>query len=233
MTAVPAAPPDTALEGVSIVLPCHDEAPNLLAAVRMASEAGRRHALAHEVIVVDDGSRDRTLSIATALAAFDPAVRVVVHPTEPRLRRRAALRDRRRAPAVGPADRRRPAARPRRAGVVRPAGARPRPDRRLPDRAPRPVRADRRRGAVEPARRRGSSICRSATSTAPSSSSAASCSTSSSWSPTGAAISTELLVGLLGRRCPPGRARRPPPAARGRPPERRRARAWWRGRCAS
>src|SRR3954452_5443661 len=66
MTAVPVAPPATALEGVSIVLPCHDEAPNLIAAVKMASEAGRRNALAHEVIVVDDGSRDRTLSIATA-----------------------------------------------------------------------------------------------------------------------------------------------------------------------
>jgi glycosyltransferase involved in cell wall biosynthesis len=81
MSALPVAPPDTALEGVSIVLPCHDEAPNLTAAVKMASEAGRRHALAHEVIVVDDGSRDRTLAIATSLAACDPAVRVVVHPT--------------------------------------------------------------------------------------------------------------------------------------------------------
>src|SRR4051812_1826439 len=78
MTAVLAPP---ALEGVSIVLPCHDEAPNLTAAVSMAAAAGRRHALAHEVIVVDDGSRDRTLSIATALAALDPSVRVVVHPT--------------------------------------------------------------------------------------------------------------------------------------------------------
>jgi glycosyltransferase involved in cell wall biosynthesis len=81
MTAVPAALTDTALEGVSIILPCHNEAPNLIAAVRMASEAGRRNALAHEVIVVDDGSRDRTLPLATALAAADPAVRVVVHPT--------------------------------------------------------------------------------------------------------------------------------------------------------
>jgi glycosyltransferase involved in cell wall biosynthesis len=80
MTAVPAAPPETALAGVSIVLPCHNEAPNLMAAVRMASEAGRRNALAHEVIVVDDGSRDRTLAIATGLAAEDPAVRVIVHP---------------------------------------------------------------------------------------------------------------------------------------------------------
>jgi glycosyltransferase involved in cell wall biosynthesis len=81
MTAALAAPPASLLAGVSIVLPCHDEAPNLVAAVRMASEAGRRHAFEHEVIVVDDGSRDRTLSIATALAAADPAVRVVVHPT--------------------------------------------------------------------------------------------------------------------------------------------------------
>jgi glycosyltransferase involved in cell wall biosynthesis len=80
MTATLAAPPATALAGVSIVLPCHNEAPNLAAAVRMASEAGRRHALAHEVIVVDDGSRDRTLQIATALAAADPSVHVVVHP---------------------------------------------------------------------------------------------------------------------------------------------------------
>jgi glycosyltransferase involved in cell wall biosynthesis len=80
MTATLAAPPAAALAGVSIVLPCHDEAPNLVAAVRMASEAGRRHALAHEVIVVDDGSQDRTLELATALAAADPSVRVVVHP---------------------------------------------------------------------------------------------------------------------------------------------------------
>src|SRR5262249_51829818 len=81
MTAVLAAPPFTALEGVSIVLPFHDEAPNLVAAVRVASEAGRRNAFAHEVIVVDDASRDRPLSIAPSLAASAPAVRVVVHPT--------------------------------------------------------------------------------------------------------------------------------------------------------
>jgi glycosyltransferase involved in cell wall biosynthesis len=83
MTAAPLtaiAPPSLALEGVSIVLPCHDEAPNVAEAVRAASEAGRRHALAHEVIVVDDGSRDDTRAIATRLAAADPSVRVVVHP---------------------------------------------------------------------------------------------------------------------------------------------------------
>ena len=74
------APPVLALAGVSIVLPCHNEAPNLVAAVRMASEVGRRWAFDHEVIVVDDGSEDLTLSLATSLAASDPAVRVVVHP---------------------------------------------------------------------------------------------------------------------------------------------------------
>jgi glycosyltransferase involved in cell wall biosynthesis len=80
MTAMLAAPPFSALAGLSIVLPCHNEAPNVEAAVRMASAAGRRHAFAHEVIVVDDGSEDATLAVATRLAAADPAVRVIVHP---------------------------------------------------------------------------------------------------------------------------------------------------------
>jgi glycosyltransferase involved in cell wall biosynthesis len=69
-----------ALDGLSVVLPCHDEEANIVASVRMASLAARQHALAHEVIVVDDGSRDRTLAVATALAAADPAVRVIKHP---------------------------------------------------------------------------------------------------------------------------------------------------------
>jgi glycosyltransferase involved in cell wall biosynthesis len=69
----------TALPGVSIVLPCHDEEANVAAAVRMASRAGRMHAVAYEVIVVDDGSRDGTNAVATRLAAGDPHVRVVSH----------------------------------------------------------------------------------------------------------------------------------------------------------
>jgi glycosyltransferase involved in cell wall biosynthesis len=80
MTATLAAPSALALAGVSVVLPCHDEAPNVAEAVLEASAAARANALAHEVIVVDDGSRDETLAIATRLAAADDAVRVVVHP---------------------------------------------------------------------------------------------------------------------------------------------------------
>jgi glycosyltransferase involved in cell wall biosynthesis len=67
------------LEGVSIVLPCFDEAENVADAVRLASLAAGRAARAHEIIVVDDGSTDDTLAIASALATEDPAVRVVVH----------------------------------------------------------------------------------------------------------------------------------------------------------
>jgi glycosyltransferase involved in cell wall biosynthesis len=67
------------LPGVSIVLPCFDEEENVAEAIHAALLAARRSALEHEVIVVDDGSRDRTRAIALALAAQEPAVRVVVH----------------------------------------------------------------------------------------------------------------------------------------------------------
>ena len=79
----PAGAPSTGqaapLRGVSIVLPCFDEEDNVVEAVRAARLAGRRAALACEVIVVDDGSRDRTRERALALALDDPAVRVIVH----------------------------------------------------------------------------------------------------------------------------------------------------------
>ena len=73
--------PQTALlGGVSIVLPCHNEEANVAAAVRMACRAAALNAHAYEVIVVDDGSRDGTLAVATRLAAGDAHVRVLRHP---------------------------------------------------------------------------------------------------------------------------------------------------------
>jgi glycosyltransferase involved in cell wall biosynthesis len=67
------------LRGLSIVLPCHDEAENVERAIDEATAAGELVADAHEVIVVDDGSADTTRALAQARAATDPRVRVLVH----------------------------------------------------------------------------------------------------------------------------------------------------------
>ncbi|MEA2155526.1 MAG: hypothetical protein QOE11_1666 [Solirubrobacteraceae bacterium] len=69
------------LAGVSIVLPCFDEAANVAGAVRAAIAAAQEHAVDFEVIVVDDGSTDETAQIAARLAEADRRVRVLVHPS--------------------------------------------------------------------------------------------------------------------------------------------------------
>jgi glycosyltransferase involved in cell wall biosynthesis len=74
-----AVPSPSRLPGLSVVLPCFDEAPNVAAAVAEARRAAARWADRFEVVVVDDGSRDGTRAVAAALAAADPRVRVVVH----------------------------------------------------------------------------------------------------------------------------------------------------------
>jgi glycosyltransferase involved in cell wall biosynthesis len=67
------------LSFLSVVLPCYDEAPNVAAAVYEARTAAAASADRHEVIVVDDGSADRTAAIAAMLAAAFPDVRLVRH----------------------------------------------------------------------------------------------------------------------------------------------------------
>lgn len=67
------------LRSLTIVLPCHDEEDNVLAAVRSAREAAEQAAAEHEIVVVDDGSTDATGRLAAAAAEDDPRVRVVVH----------------------------------------------------------------------------------------------------------------------------------------------------------
>jgi glycosyltransferase involved in cell wall biosynthesis len=68
-----------ALEGLSIVLPCFNEAENLPDAVRMATEAAERCALRHEIIIVDDGSTDETVAVAGAMTGRDARIRLIVH----------------------------------------------------------------------------------------------------------------------------------------------------------
>ena len=79
-TATPPGEHAPQLDGLSIVLPCFNEEDNVVEVVRAAQLAGRRNALVHEVIVVDDGSSDRTRERALALVAAEPAVRLVMHP---------------------------------------------------------------------------------------------------------------------------------------------------------
>jgi glycosyltransferase involved in cell wall biosynthesis len=67
------------LAGISIVLPCFNEEGNVIGAVHDALAACERHAAAGEVIVVDDGSTDRTRALATALVERHRRVRLVVH----------------------------------------------------------------------------------------------------------------------------------------------------------
>jgi glycosyltransferase involved in cell wall biosynthesis len=67
------------LDGLTIVLPCFDEAENLPDAVRYATDAAERCAVKHEIVIVDDGSTDDTVAVAGRLAAQDARVRLVVH----------------------------------------------------------------------------------------------------------------------------------------------------------
>ncbi|MEA2483352.1 MAG: hypothetical protein QOC55_1299 [Thermoleophilaceae bacterium] len=80
MEATDTAAAGTQLGGISIVLPAHNEEDNIVEAVRQALLAAEAVSGHQEVIVVDDGSSDATLELATALAADDKRVRVVHHP---------------------------------------------------------------------------------------------------------------------------------------------------------
>jgi glycosyltransferase involved in cell wall biosynthesis len=62
---------------LSIVLPAYNEAANIRRTVGAALDALAIHAIDGEVVVVDDGSRDRTAE--QAVSSADPRVRIVRH----------------------------------------------------------------------------------------------------------------------------------------------------------
>jgi glycosyltransferase involved in cell wall biosynthesis len=66
---------------LSLVLPAHNEEENLRPVVERALAILPEHCRDWEIIIVNDGSRDRTGEVAAALAAANPErVRVVTHP---------------------------------------------------------------------------------------------------------------------------------------------------------
>ncbi|HZC47215.1 MAG TPA: glycosyltransferase family 2 protein [Candidatus Acidoferrum sp.] len=68
------------IPGISVFLPSHNEEGNVERVVRSWVAELPRVSDNYEVIVVDDGSRDRTGEIAERLAAEDSHVKVVRHP---------------------------------------------------------------------------------------------------------------------------------------------------------
>ncbi len=64
---------------LSVVLPAYDEEDNIEAAIAEATAAAERLVAEHEIVVVDDGSRDATAARVRAVAARDARVRLVQH----------------------------------------------------------------------------------------------------------------------------------------------------------
>lgn len=67
----------SAAPSVSFVLLAYDEEASIEAAIADCRAFGRAHLSAYEILVIDDGSRDRTREVAEAASEGD--VRVIVH----------------------------------------------------------------------------------------------------------------------------------------------------------
>jgi glycosyltransferase involved in cell wall biosynthesis len=70
---------DEGVQAVSAVLPAYNEAQNLPVVLPRLQAALQRHLREHEILVVDDGSRDETPQVLAKLAAGIPTLRVLRH----------------------------------------------------------------------------------------------------------------------------------------------------------
>ena len=73
-------PSITLNQGISLILPCHNEKDNLKPVVESALKTLKEIAREFEIIIVDDGSTDGTGELAEKLVKTYPQVRLVQHP---------------------------------------------------------------------------------------------------------------------------------------------------------
>ncbi len=67
------------LASLSIFMPAYNEEGNIAATIMDATKAAKTVSKDYEIIVVNDGSRDKTAEIVTGLAHLDPHIRLVNH----------------------------------------------------------------------------------------------------------------------------------------------------------
>jgi len=67
--------------GLTVIVPAWNEEGRLSTTVEEVVLAAKRHLRAYEIIIVDDGSIDRTAAVAKSLAARHPNIRVIHHAT--------------------------------------------------------------------------------------------------------------------------------------------------------
>ena len=73
--------PNQLNRAISFVLPAYNEEENIEKAIENTVTIADRHCSAYEIIVVDDGSSDRTAELVAGAADAHPEVRLIKHPT--------------------------------------------------------------------------------------------------------------------------------------------------------
>ncbi len=68
-----------ALTSISFTFPCYNEEANVGAVIEQAVKTGEEYGVDYEVVVVDDGSRDRTADVVRQWAQKNPRVKLVRH----------------------------------------------------------------------------------------------------------------------------------------------------------
>ena len=65
------------LSSLSIVLPAYNESENIIETIKESISAAQVCSLEHEIIIVDDGSKDETVSIVRSLVATNNRIRLI------------------------------------------------------------------------------------------------------------------------------------------------------------